>query len=268
MKKNLLIFCTALALTSLTSCGNMSGNDSEIALLETTANEEMADNKQVIEKAEIKLFPDFIYEVGPRFNVITKEDLGNVTSFADFIGEEHAQRIKSYQSLSVIILDGEEQSDLKETGKEGVLNAAQLKLLRSLDYSTNVLIWADYQEENFDTGKLEYSTWTPYLTIVPEKQASYSGGEAVLKKYLKDSTEEVRTNVDPEKLRPAKLFFTVTKNGSIEGVYLDRTSGYPDVDEKKIELITKTPGTWESAENTKGKKVNQELVVSFGLIGC
>jgi len=35
-----------------------------------------------------------------------------------------------------------------------------------------------------------------------------------------------------------------------------------------IELITKTPGEWQPAENYKGEKVDQELVVSFGLMGC
>jgi hypothetical protein len=34
------------------------------------------------------------------------------------------------------------------------------------------------------------------------------------------------------------------------------------------ELITNFPGTWEPAENSKGEKVDQELVVSFGLMGC
>jgi hypothetical protein len=73
--------------------------------------------------------------------------------------------------------------------------------------------------------------------------------------------------VQADLLKPAKLFFTVTIKGSIKNVYLDRTSGYPDVDKTMIELISKVPSAWEPAQNTKGEKVDQELVVSFGLIG-
>jgi hypothetical protein len=176
-----------------------------------------------------------------------------------------------YKKLGVILLDGDEKTNIRETdntGNSGILTPAQLKLLQSVDYSTNLLIWADYREKNFDTGNLENSTWTPYLTVVPEKQAIYLDGKDALKKFLKQETEAVRVNVQVDLLKPAKLFFTVTKNGNIENVYLDRTSGYPDVDKTMIELISKVPGVWESAQNTKGEKVDQELVVSFGLMGC
>ena len=39
-------------------------------------------------------------------------------------------------------------------------------------------------------------------------------------------------------------------------------------DKKMIELITNLPGKWAPAENQKGEKVDQELVISFGLMGC
>ena len=71
-----------------------------------------------------------------------------------------------------------------------------------------------------------------------------------------------------DKLQPAKLYFTVSKEGMIENVRLDRTSNFPAVDETMIELITNAPGKWIPAENSKGEKVDQELVVSFGLMGC
>jgi hypothetical protein len=142
--------------------------------------------------------------------------------------------------------------------------------MQSLDYSTNFVIWADYEGKNKETGELEDTHWTPYLTIVPEKQAEYTHGKEALKKFLKENSEatRIKAKVEPEKLQPAKLFFTVTKTGTIENVRLDRTSNYPLVDNKMIELIKNTPGTWIPAENHKGEKVDQELVVSFGLMGC
>jgi hypothetical protein len=268
MKKNIIVFCAVLAAFSLAACGFINSNDSELVQEETAMIADVVSNGTEIEKMNDKIFTDFIYDIGPRFNSIKKTDLDTAKSFTDFIGDEHAQRIVSYHSLSVIILDGDKKTETKATGTEGVFTAAQIKLLQSSDYSTNLLIWAEYKEKNVETGLVEDSDWTPYLTIVPEKQATYVSGKAALMDFLRENSEESRANVDPDKFRPAKLFFTVTSNGEITKVKLDRTSGYPYVDEKMIELITKAPGKWQPAENIKGEKVDQELVVSFGLRGC
>ncbi|MEX0272801.1 MAG: energy transducer TonB, partial [Flavobacteriaceae bacterium] len=68
--------------------------------------------------------------------------------------------------------------------------------------------------------------------------------------------------------QPAKLFFTVTAKGSLENIRLDRSSGYPSIDEKMLELLPQVPGKWIPAQNRNGENVAQELVVSFGLLGC
>lgn len=268
MKKNILIFCAALIILNLTACGHFDGNDGKTAQLEASDFEVIATNTLKIEKIDRRVISDFVYDVGPRFNFITKSDLDKARSFSDFIGEAHVQRIVSYTSLSVTIFDGEQKTDLKETGNDGVLTTAQVQLLQSSDYSTNVLISAEYREKNIETGQVEDSYWTPYLTIVPEKQANFVSGKESLIDYLKAKSKDVRANVKADKLKPAKLLFTVTKNGTIENVKIDRSSGYPSIDKKMIELITKTQAAWESALNADGEKVDQELVISFGLMGC
>jgi len=58
------------------------------------------------------------------------------------------------------------------------------------------------------------------------------------------------------------------KIGTITNVKLDRTSGYLNMDKTMVELIKNTPGKWKQAENVKGENVDQELVVSFGMVGC
>lgn len=268
MKKIAIIFSVVLSIFSLIACKSNQKSEVSSTPIENADSEDIAMNTSLNEKPQPILFEDFIYEVAPRFNVIKKTDLDKVRSFDDFIGEEHAQRIVSYSSVSVIILNGQEKTDIRETGNSGILTPAQIKLLQSSDYSTNILVSAYYQEKNPETGQVEEQHWTPYLTIIPEVQASYAGGMDKLKKILKDQSAGARKGVDPEKLRPAKLFFTVTKNGKIENVQLDRTSGYPRVDKAMIELISTTQKDWKPAQNTKGEKVDQELVVSFGLLGC
>ncbi|WP_296385468.1 hypothetical protein [Winogradskyella sp.] len=271
MKKNIIIFCTVLTALSLTACDFSNEKEKEADQLEVLENQDLASNIEGPVIITERINSDFIFDVGPRFNVIKKTDLDKAKSFSDFIADEHAGRIVLYKKLSVIVLDGENKTDVRETantGNSGNLTPAQIKLLQSADYSTNLLIWADYREKSFEDGQLQNSTWTPYLSVVPEKQAKYIDGKESLIAYLDKSSEAARANVESDKLKPAKIIFTVTKNGTIENAKLDRASGYPSVDKMMIELINNTPGTWEPAENIKGEKVDQALTISFGILGC
>lgn len=257
MKKNIIIgFVISLSVFGIFAYNNFT----------TLISEDIAPN----DKINKEIFKDFIYEIGPRFTPIKKTDLQALKRFSDYIGDKHAKRIVSYKSMSVMLLIDNEPSDIRITGTNNEFTNDQLKFLYSLGYSTNLMIWADYEEINSETGKLKDAHWTPYLTIIPEKQAKFKQGKNSLMNFLEDRSVEVRNKayVDPEKLQPAKLFFTVTKTGTIENVRLDRTSNYPLIDEKMIQLIKKTSGTWLPAENEKGEEVNQELVISFGLMGC
>jgi len=268
MKKSILIFCTVIIILTLTAFSVLHLSNSEINELKTLDGELVTMNTSVNDKVTNEIFTDFIYDVGPRFGSIKKSDLDTMTSLNDIIGEEHVERIIDYKSVSVIVVVNDEKSNIRETGHSDQFTDAQLTLLKSLKHSTNLLFSANLKEKNPETGGLEDTHWTPYLTIVPEKQAEYSEGKEALKKYLKENSENARSHVIAEKLQPAKLYFTVTKNGIIEHVRLDRTSNYPEVDKRMIELITNLPGNWKPAENSEGEKVDQELVVSFGLMGC
>jgi hypothetical protein len=170
--------------------------------------------------------------------------------------------------VSVIIIENDEQTDMRETGYSGMLTFDQINLLQSFDYSTNFLIRADFQEMNAVSGALENNYASPHLTMVPEKQAVYANGKDALLEYLSKNNKENTANLNIDKLRPAKLYFTVSKKGAISNVRLDRTSGYSNIDNTMIELINKAPGMWVPAEDSNGQKVDQELVISFGMIGC
>jgi len=220
--------------------------------------------QQIIQPA----LPNFNYKVGSRFNGISKTDLQNARSFSDFIAEEHANRIVSYASMSVVTLKDGHQTDSKKITNSGVFSVAQLALLQTFDYSANIMISANFTEKSFESGELQESTWTPYLTVVPEKQVVYKDGADALIDYLKENSKEQRLVEQEDKLKSARLNFTVTKNGTVSNAKIVSTSGYPTIDAKMLELINNLPGTWEAAENEKGEKVDQELVFSFGADGC
>jgi len=262
MNKNILIISFAVAILGLTALAFISWNDSETATLE------IASNETVIETIAEKEDYNFAFNVATRFNGITKEDLNKVTTFADFIAEEHANRIVSYKSLDIIIIKDERQTNVRVDGHGGEFNEAQIEFLQSLPYSTHIKVWADYTEHEFETGVLQESHWTPHLTIVPEKEVVYNDGDEALIAYLREHTQKRTAHVDEKKLRPGNLYFTVTKTGTIDNVRLVGTSGYSGIDEEVIELIKNIPGSWEPAENAQGEKVDQELTLSFGTTGC
>ncbi len=217
---------------------------------------------------ELKTFPDFIYDIGPRFQGIKKSDIETMTSIETLLEREVVDHIANVKSTSVVLVIDDKQSDIRVDGNTLEFNNKQLELLKTSSYSTNFVVRIDFDEISPNSGKLFDSYRSPHHTIVPEYQASYSEGKGALKLFLKESCQSELIGVDPEKLKPAKLYFTVTKAGAIKDIRLDRDSGYPEIDKKMKHLINNTPGTWLPAKNSKGENVNQELVISFGLIGC
>lgn len=267
MKKRDVVIVAVTLVFSVTVFGAINWRTSNINTVSCNASQ-VSNEKPIENKSKFKLFSDFIYDVGPRFGAIKKSDLDQIKFFTDVKVDEKNKNIVKYTSVSVIEVINDKQSEIREVGISNELTPEQLKKLQSFSYSSNFVIRAEYQQVNEETGQVlnEYST--PHFTVVPEQQAAYMGGKDELKKFLRDNSMDARIGVDPAKLQPAKLFFTVSKTGTIENVHLDRSSNFPLVDQKMIELIQNTPAGWEPAQDSNGKKVDQELVVSFGLMGC
>ncbi|NND63573.1 MAG: hypothetical protein HKN48_10335 [Flavobacteriaceae bacterium] len=268
MKKNILILGILLIALSILSFSYTESTDNAEATLNKPVEKTIAENDEATKKLEKRIFPNFIYDIGPRFTPIKKSKLDRATSIKDFLSEEEIGHIVSYQFVSITVIENDEESNIKENGDTPELNKAQLALLKNSGYSTHLKIRTEYLHTHQETGELEHLNSTPHFTVVPEKQAKYVHGMEQLKDYFTVMTQDELALADQKKLMAAKLFFTVTKDGTIENVSLDRSSNYPNVDQKMIELMTEVPGTWKPAENSQGEKVDQELVVSFGLRGC
>lgn len=268
MKKKVIILCTILATLSLTAFGVINRQNSKIT--PKVANQELPVTQQLaIQQPIVNVkAPDFFYDMGTRFKGVKKSKLNTITSFADFLSDDATKDIISYESVSIIVFKDEKRSDISETGSSGMLTIAQLNLLHSFDYSTNFVVEAHYHEKNTSTNTKKRNYATPHLTIVPEKQAEYEGGKEAFINYLKINNSHNTLYIDENKLRSAKLYFTVSKSGSITKARIDRSSGYPGIDNTILELLMKTPGKWQPAENAQGEKVDQELVITFGSIGC
>lgn len=267
MNTNSKVFSATFIALSIAAFGFNTWNDFESDQSKTPDIHCAPSNNLAVENHK-KVYSNFSYNLGSRFSPLKKGDLNNVKSIVDFLPEEETRAVVSYKSVSVITIENDKQTDIRETGKTDVLTTEQLSLLHSFNYSTNFLIRADYLGVNEETGKFEDNYFSPHLTIVPEKQASYMGGKDLLLAYLRENNRENTANLNEDNLQPAKLYFTVTTTGEVSNVKLDKTSGYLSIDDKMIQLITNTPEKWIPAENSKGEKVNQELVISFGMLGC
>lgn len=268
MKKNIILLGAVLVVFTLAIFGFNNRKESAEDTAEVVTNSTVSIDELKEKNNNVALVPDFFYDLGTQFNGITKAELSQLTSFNDLIGDEHIQRIIKYSLLSVTLLEGNEQTDVKFSGLTGSFTLEQLNLLKSLDYSDNVMVRANYTEKWPEAEKAEESYWSPYLTVVPKKQAEYIPGKEAFIQYLKTNNRMNTVYVQRSQLKSGKLFFTVTKDGIIENAEVINTSGYTEIDEKMMELINNTQGKWTPAETIDGEKVDQELVISFGGRGC
>ena len=295
MKKSILFFCAIIISFSFMAFSYMNWNtleNSETCQKETKKSVCKAvpvfDNtyfNPLANQADVDLF----YNVAPRFmTTVTKKDLHNARSILDILPKKATETVVSFQKSTVSILntdndmpfveivsyknstssslnDGEK---MIEVGVNAILNPAQVKLLQSADYSTNIRVTSICKRKDLFSGDLYIDEIVYYITVVPSKEAQFEGGKEALIKYLKENSASKTAVVEKEYLSPGKVSFTVTKEGTIANVKLTSTSGYSSVDKSLMELISNMPEKWTPATNSKGEKVDQKLVFFFGLEGC
>ena len=269
MKKNILIICAVLATFSFMAFSYINRSIAETSQEEATCSNSVDVDTDFLNTFFNKADVDLSYDVGSRYmRTVTKEDLHKAKSILDIVPEDPKVLIESYYSVTVNILDDNYNTVISETGDGPKLTAAQIKLLRSVDYSTDIMIRSEYQQKSWDNGALRYNYSTPYVTVVPEKQAVYAKGNDKLIAYAKENTKEFAAIVKENEIEDGKVTFTVTKEGKVANASITATSGYPALDKKMVDLVSNMPGTWESATNSKGEKIEQKFVFSFGIFGC
>jgi hypothetical protein len=247
MKKSSLIVCTALITFSFSffSCGNINATEKET--LEITSNEP----------------PNFKYDVDSRFIAnISKEDIRKAKTIIDLIPEDAGWDNFDFKEVTIRVMPDEKNNYVK--GDSKVLSFKQIQLLKTIDYSTNFIV-DTYIKSKHPSSNDHYPY---YITVIPEKEANYMGGKKAIINYMKEGCASTITKIEKGKLTAGKAHFTISKSGSIKNVTLESTSGYPSVDKKMLELIENMPGIWFPATNENGQKLDQELVFSFGTMGC
>ncbi|MCD2259298.1 energy transducer TonB [Psychroserpens luteolus] len=266
MKKNRIIFSTALIVFSLVVYGVLNVDTKVTDQTEISEDNRLASITGVSKNMK-KNSPRFFYSVGTRYDAIKKSDLIKAKSITDFLSKQQMPPLESYQSVSIIVVKDNKQTNFVALSKDDKLSKSQIELLKAADFSTNILVRGDYEQINEETLQTKYDYWCPHFTIVPNQQAEYIDGEDALITYLEERGHSLLGHIDQEKLNSAKVYFTVTQQGKITNTRIESNSSDPDIDKKIIEVINTTSGAWKPAKNVNGEYVDQELVFSFS-IGC
>jgi len=283
MKKHIAIFSTLAFAAGLTAFGFISDSNTNYKVTESQCSAAPMPENSAYQTSDRAIFAttsqitqfytpekltDFFYDFGPRFNPISKEDLSKARDVSDFVSREEIKLYDGVGPTTLIIIENDVQTEKRVYGEGEKLSKEQLKMMKSMEYSSHFLLRAELKTDDKRMIAREENVYRPHMTVVPEKQAMYEGGKDGLLDYIRQENEKNIYNLDESKLQPAKLSFTVTKNGTIKNTELDRTSGYSNIDEAMLRLINNLPGKWQPAENAKGEKVDQVLVISFGMVGC
>ena len=136
---------------------------------------------------------DLYYNIRNRWSTRTKEDLKRVNSILDFFKDDDIYKREAFKNVTISVLHNDKDVrdiDRFEMGQTEDLNQAQLDLLRSCDYSTNIRVTALSIKKNTVTGEAKDDSLVHYMTIAPEKEAEYDGGFNALIEYLKYSCKE------------------------------------------------------------------------------
>ncbi len=211
---------------------------------------------------------DFYYNVGTRFTGITKEEISKASSFEKFMINNHFDRITEIHSLDLIFFKDDQHSSQKVSHNGGEISDEQRKLLLNAPFSSNFVLEAHCTRKMLHNDGLEKTNYTPHLTIVPSVQATYEGGFDALISYFRENSTEVIKQVQSKRLTPAKIYFTVNRNGSVENIKLSNTTSYPEIDKRMLELVRNMPLNWTPALDAHGNNVDQELVYFFAVEGC
>lgn len=258
MKKKVIIICLATVGFGLTAFSYVSCNSS---------NSKQSEVSEKAPKAiDIKNDIDLVYDVSNRFiATITKEDLQKATTIADLVPKGATDGIVSFRDVKIGIVSPKNEVFAK--GNSGQLNTAQLKVLQSADYSADYYIEAFSKEKNEDTGKIEEQCFVYYVSIIPEKEASYTGGKQALIKFLKNECKNKVGIIKKDGLKPGRVRFTVTATGMVNNIEITSTCGYEEVDRELLTAVSKLKN-WKPAQNSNGENIDQEFVFFFGLQGC
>ena len=156
------------------------------------------------------ILPEFVFSVDNRFmTTITRNALQSARSITDLVPKEVTSGLSDFRDVKVLTFSNNIHTAIGSQNE--VLNDNQLKLLHSMDYSSDFCLESYCKNQASESGALEDYHLVYCLTVVPEKQAEYSGGYKAITDYLRKNSDKEISTIKWAKLRPGQISFKVTK---------------------------------------------------------
>jgi hypothetical protein len=204
---------------------------------------------------------DLPYEVNQIYPYIsiTKTELKDARTLIDINKHYKSSWVKEY--ISVEILTTYQGKGRKSVSKNDILTQEQKDHINTADLATDISVKVLYFPDNTLKGK-EIKEINFSFNPVPEKEATYFGGEEALKKYLQETAIYKIPNNRFENYDLAAVKFTIDEDGQIINVHLFQSKD-EETDDLLLKAIRNMP-KWQPATYENGTKGKQEFVLTVG----
>ncbi len=187
---------------------------------------------------------------------IKKETICESKLISEVIPGYPVNWISSYTSVEIQSLSAEKT--MKAISTTDTLNTEQKNLLKMVDVGTDLIFKINYSYNTPVTHTIENNELFTTLTIIPEKEAEYIGGNNQMKNYISESGINKIPKETIKEFRQAVIHFTIDTDGKIVEASIIKTSGNSKTDSLLLETINQMP-KWKPAETMNGLKVKQKF---------
>lgn len=210
---------------------------------------------------------DVYYNVSSRWwRQLSREELKNARSLEDVFRESDFRDARPFRNSRVIVL-GDELAHLEQESSDSqFFNGAQKQILQEADYNSSLLVTGVLEPQ--ESGPSVRDSFLYYISVVPEQRAEYLDGFEALVRHVKSHSIKEFEEIGVKNLQPGQVSFSVDEKGRVGNAKIKATCGHKKMDAKMIRLIEEIPGIWVPAKNADGENVSEELVFSFGRMGC
>ncbi len=216
-----------------------------------------------LQKADLP--PELKYDIRERSSRhINKEQLTGAKLISDIISDYPVNWITTYVSVEISATCGGKV--LKAVSSNEMLSAEQKDIMNTSDMGTDVVIDVNYTYKVPVTNAIEKNKMHVAMTLVPEVEAEYVGGNEHMINYLKKNIVEF-SKTTPEQSKQITIRFTVNEEGKVINANVSNASGYNEIHILLLDAIYQMP-KWKPAENSKGVKVKQDFEFKVGQVGC
>ncbi len=208
------------------------------------------------------------YEVRATYTrAIKQEALQSPKLMSDLIESYPANWISSYKSSEIsATCQGKER---KAISRNDTLSPEQQEILKSADLASKIIITIQYSYLVPVTQVMEHNDIFVTMTVAPETEAQYAGGQEQLMRYLKEHSPSTIPVASAKERQQALIRFTINEQGKVIDPKMIRSFGDVETDRSFLEMIKNMPA-WKPAENPKGIRVKQEFefIAGRGGEGC